>query len=82
MVDGTPVLDIKPYIPQYDYPGITNLNIRGNCDCSSTLLNDPDNYENERQTEESNLLENMSERVMDGEENGHFANVMPLENSR
>lgn len=23
MVDGTPVLDIKPYIPQYDSPGYT-----------------------------------------------------------
>lgn len=22
MVNGTPVLDIKPYIPQYDYPNM------------------------------------------------------------
>lgn len=82
MVDGTPVLDIKPYIPQYDYPGITNLNIRENCDCSSTLLYSADNYETERQAEETSHLENLNERIMDGEENGHFANLMPLENSR
>lgn len=82
MVDGTPVLDIKPYIPQYDYPGIGNINIRENCDCSSTLLNNVDASENGRQTEESTQLENLNERVMDGEENGHFANLMPLENIR
>lgn len=82
MVDGTPVLDIKPYIPQYDYPGITNLHIVENCDCTSTTLNNSENYDNERQSEEGRHLENLNERVMDGEENGHLANIMPMENSR
>lgn len=81
MVDGTPVLDIKPYIPQYDYPGIANIIIRENSDCG-TLLSNADNYENERQTDEITQVEHLNERVMDGEENGHFANLMPLENSR
>lgn len=28
MVNGTPVLDIKPYIPQYDYPVPFETNTR------------------------------------------------------
>lgn len=79
MVDGTPVLDIKPYIPQYDYPGIAHLNIRENHDSSSTFVCNIDNHE----TDVRNVhMENINERVMDGEENGHIPNIMPHENSR
>lgn len=81
MVDGTPVLDIKPYIPQYDYPGIAYLNIRENYDQNNILPN-VSNYVTGSNSENSNHVENMSERIMDGEENGHIQNILPPENSR
>lgn len=81
MVDGTPVLDIKPYIPQYDYPGITQLDIRNNCDINSQILCDIDENDFEGNIEGNNL-DNMNERVMDGEENGHITNMMTPESSR
>ncbi|CAO1315237.1 unnamed protein product [Diamesa hyperborea] len=42
MVSGTPVLDIKPFIPQYDNP--SNLDIN-NCTISNTLLTTPSREE-------------------------------------
>jgi tRNA (adenine37-N6)-methyltransferase len=33
MIDGTPILDVKPYIPQYDSPG--GIECRSNCDVDS-----------------------------------------------
>lgn len=80
MVDGTPVLDIKPYIPQYDYPGIANLDIGENCNINSPTPNVDTNQR--EQILNSYHMENINERVMDGEENTHVPNVMPHENSR
>lgn len=82
MIDETPVLDIKPYIPQYDYPGIAQLNIRENCDSSRMFMSTVSNPESDSHNENLNRLENLNERVMDGEENGHITNIMPTENSR
>lgn len=82
MVDGTPVLDIKPYIPQYDYPGIAELNITDNCNISSRIRRNVAETDSERNTDDNNHLDNMNERVMDGEENGHVASQMAPENSR
>lgn len=83
MINGTPVLDIKPYIPQYDYPGITQLNLRENCE--STICNLGNHETDTNYQDSSNRLENMNERIMDGEENvhtGYIPNIMPSENSR
>lgn len=79
MVDGTPVLDIKPYIPQYDYPGIAQLHIRDTCDISRRTMCD---IGVERNNEDINQQDTMNERVMDGEENGHVMNQMVPESSR
>lgn len=42
MVSGTPVLDIKPFIPQYDNPSNLDMN---NCTISNTLLKTPSREE-------------------------------------
>ncbi|XP_026748536.1 tRNA (adenine(37)-N6)-methyltransferase [Galleria mellonella] len=57
MVNGTPVLDIKPYIPQYDYPSsygdsmssLVRPPTEGISDAADTLANlqlDDDNFDN------------------------------------
>lgn len=83
MVDGTPVLDIKPYIPQYDYPGIANLTIRENCDRNNMLTSNIGNSDTDPHTDD--ILESFNERVMDGEENSHTSsnsNLIPRETTR
>lgn len=76
MIDQTPVLDIKPYIPQYDNPAVmlpvpefeynSNSSLSVNTYQESTFNNLNVNDTNE--TDAS--LDNMNIRVMDGEENG------------
>lgn len=55
MVDQTPVLDIKPYIPQYDSPL-----------CLNTPFNEEDSRLRVSESEENDVQENV--RIMDGEE--------------
>ncbi|CAH1960105.1 unnamed protein product [Acanthoscelides obtectus] len=68
MIDNTPVLDIKPYIPQYDNPGIVNLNIP-NVDLneSVTEIADAARDLSLASTSVDDGFENG--RIMDGEEN-------------
>lgn len=83
MVDQTPVLDIKPYIPQYDNPGLSNiyypeehLPTSGdgvNESGSATFSRDSLSNSLTEQASTSNIvdsLDSLNVRVMDGEENG------------
>ncbi|KAJ8983392.1 hypothetical protein NQ317_010485 [Molorchus minor] len=92
MLDQTPVLDIKPYIPQYDNPGLSNtyfseesvLDIRSNVGDSvskeNNLSNTPEFNSNEASTSTAgnmnNSIENLDVRVMDGEENERRDHVL------
>lgn len=82
MIDQTPVLDIKPYIPQYDNPSIAlpsnNADYESNSNSSNIEQSErmhqhrpsfSDNNVNE-QHDLSITLDNMNIRIMDGEENG------------
>lgn len=82
MIDQTPVLDIKPYIPQYDNPttALTNVDYESNSNSASTgtsetrirrssLNRSSDNNVNEG-NELTGNLDNMNIRMLDGEENG------------
>lgn len=82
MVDQTPVLDIKPYIPQYDNPTLSLNNTLDDdpfCDVGVSF-NDmslsTDSMFNVSSIQDSNDIEvasgydNMNNRIMDGEENG------------
>lgn len=82
MIDQTPVLDIKPYIPQYDNPTIAlptnNADYESNSNSSNTDTSErmhqhrssfSDNNVNEH-NDLSITLDNMNIRMMDGEENG------------
>ncbi|KAK4883903.1 hypothetical protein RN001_000174 [Aquatica leii] len=61
MIDQTPVLDIKPYIPRYDNPALTTESVDSLLDVSTvSSINISDAY----------LSDNVNTRVMDGEENG------------
>lgn len=40
MVNGTPVLDIKPYIPQYDYPYEATSSVRPRTEGISNVVDD------------------------------------------
>lgn len=56
MVDGTPVIDIKPYIPQYDYPRTAtsmteNVALNNSLDTSSEEARTMDGEENGDVTE-------------------------------
>nr|CAI5818047.1 unnamed protein product [Callosobruchus analis] len=68
MIDNTPVLDIKPYIPQYDNPGIVNLNIP-NVEMSDSITDLADSTRDLSlaSTSRDDRFENG--RAMDGEEN-------------
>lgn len=86
MVDQTPVLDIKPYIPQYDNPSLSNLNYRdegstlGESESElATYSRDSLSSSNLEQGSSSNIvdsLENLDVRTMDGEENGSRDHVL------
>lgn len=70
MVDQTPVLDIKPYIPQYDNPLCLNSPF-------------PEEYSRSRhsrvsESDENDVQENI--RVMDGEEFNAAAENYPRYN--
>ncbi|GJQ78564.1 hypothetical protein Trydic_g11675 [Trypoxylus dichotomus] len=82
MVDQTPVLDIKPYIPQYDNPSLSASNVSDDdlvCE-GGISFNDmhlsTDSMFNVSSIQDSNDIEvaagydNMNNRIMDGEENG------------
>lgn len=83
MVDQTPVLDIKPYIPQYDNPGLSNIYYaEENLPASGDGVNESESATFSRdslmnsiteQASTSNIvdsLDSLNVRVMDGEENG------------
>lgn len=79
MVNGTPVLDIKPYIPQYDYPGVANLHHPENNDSLVNLAGNLSLNSDRRNTLNPGTdycLDNVNARVMDGEENGSRDNAM------
>lgn len=78
MVDQTPVLDIKPYIPQYDSPVYLNSPyLEENsaspgvplCDLSLSSLRISESDGNEAQEE--------NVRVMDGEERNGSSGAVP-----
>lgn len=82
MVDQTPVLDIKPYIPQYDNPTVSvsnpseeDLLCEGGVSFNDMHLS-TDSMFNISSIQDSNDVEvaagydNMNNRIMDGEENG------------
>lgn len=83
MVDQTPVLDIKPYIPQYDNPGLANSYLDENLPASGDGVNEVESMTNFSRDSLSNSardqastsdivdsLDSLNVRVMDGEENG------------
>ncbi|CAG9764516.1 unnamed protein product [Ceutorhynchus assimilis] len=74
MIDQTPVLDIKPYIPQYDQPNMRNIDEHENL-----AINDSDEEALEFQvTETPTPDENLEGRgAPDGEENGTEASAVP-----
>lgn len=74
MVDQTPVLDIKPYIPQYDNPGFCDSSSQDFVDGQEPIAIQPpllfgthDNVADLQHLREN--LYNLSVREMDGEEN-------------
>lgn len=80
MIDQTPVLDIKPYIPQYDNPSIAfaNVDYESNSNSSNTDTSERHHRssfsDNVNEQELSVGLDNMNVRMMDGEENGGRTN--------
>lgn len=74
MIDQTPVLDIKPYIPQYDNPTCLNSGfseIQPNERSWSTELSSAvsERTVSLSEVDSSNDLDNSNVRIMDGEEN-------------
>lgn len=69
MVDGTPVLDIKPYIPQYDNP-------HAGFPSDNTPIYQTNDVSDQEDLEEENV------RIMDGDENGgHYDGNTSIQNS-
>lgn len=85
MIDQTPVLDIKPYIPQYDNPSIALLPVENESSNISVIESTVGEEETAAETRLDNSslndlsindasdvdisLDNLNIRVMDGEEN-------------
>ncbi|KAK9892947.1 hypothetical protein WA026_022818 [Henosepilachna vigintioctopunctata] len=84
MVDQTPVVDIKPYIPQYDTPNQINLYYpeAGLCDNSDEdplrpPSGDGQSTRNESlEMEDESMVENSNMRTLEGQENER-SNIVP-----
>ncbi|XP_049818182.1 tRNA (adenine(37)-N6)-methyltransferase isoform X2 [Aethina tumida] len=93
MINETPVLDIKPYIPQYDNPGLTNMHLpETNESEDSQSESTTDNTDNFIEVDTRNVPStsnfsdvvtgvdalNINGRVLDGEENEQTDAIMNL----
>lgn len=92
MVDQTPVLDIKPYIPQYDNPNlvvqaadnisaenISSEEVQGvEVRLNNTSLNDPGTASSSGLNAST---ENLNMRTLDGEENSSNQNISSSQNA-
>lgn len=88
MIDQTPVLDIKPYIPQYDNPGLSipfDDSIGNISNLSDLSLRETDSLMNVSSLNSLSLNDasiqddfpdNLNVRIMDGEENGERAQAV------
>lgn len=73
MIDQTPVLDIKPYIPQYDSPSMNAQAqvVLDNSGLSDYLLDDETSV-----SDISEGIDNLNVRIMDGEEFGNDSTLL------